>query len=85
MTGLDSVLPQQKLSCASGGIAIWAAGRLKDGRVDLSRVFEVSAAAILVAAVLLLAVRAKHPGCRDSRIKRICRIPRFHTMKIFVS
>jgi MFS family permease len=48
------------VSCATGGITIWLAGRLKDYHVDLGQVFKFSAAAILMAAFLLLALRPKN-------------------------
>jgi len=47
------------VSCATGGIMIYVGGRLKDADVNLSYVFQFSAAALLVGAVALCIVRPK--------------------------
>lgn len=47
------------VSCATGGIMIYVGGRLKDVNINLSYVFQASAAALLVGAVALCLVRPK--------------------------
>jgi MFS family permease len=46
------------IGCFSGGIMIYAGGWLKDAQVDLARVFQFSAAGLLVVGLLLFAVKA---------------------------
>ncbi len=44
-------------ACIVGGVAIYAGGALRDAHVDLSRVFQFSAASIVVCAALLFLVK----------------------------
>lgn len=47
------------ISCMTGGVMIYAGGVLKDAQIDLARVFQFSAAGLLVAAILLFFVKPK--------------------------
>lgn len=44
-------------ACTSGGLAIYAGGALRDAKVDLSLVFQCSAAGLILCAALLLFVK----------------------------
>jgi MFS transporter, Spinster family, sphingosine-1-phosphate transporter len=47
------------ISCAVGGLMVWGGGMLKDAHVDLGRVFQMSAAGLVVITLLMLAIRPK--------------------------
>lgn len=47
------------VGCAVGGAMIYAGGWLKDSQVDLARIFQFSAAGLLVVGLLLFAVRSR--------------------------
>ncbi len=49
------------IGSAAGGLMVWAGGAMKDRRVDLGLVFQGSAAALLVTAVMLLLVGLSQP------------------------
>jgi len=44
--------------CVVGGLAIYAGGALKDANVDLSRIFQVAAATLVICGALLLLVKS---------------------------
>ena len=45
------------VSCAAGGVMIYAGGALKDANVDLSKVFQISAFGLLIVGLLLFALK----------------------------
>jgi hypothetical protein len=45
--------------CVTGGLLVFAAGVLRDNKVDLGKIFAWSALALLACAALLLAVQSK--------------------------
>jgi dipeptide/tripeptide permease len=47
------------ISCAAGGIMIYAGGYLKDTNVDLSLVFKISAVGLFVVGLMLFLIKAK--------------------------
>jgi MFS family permease len=47
------------ISCITGGVMIYVGGWLKDGQVDLSRVFQVSAGGLLVVGLMLFAMKRR--------------------------
>ncbi len=47
------------VSCVAGGIMIYAGGWLKDAQVDLSKVFQFSAAGLLIVGLLLFVVKSR--------------------------
>jgi MFS transporter, Spinster family, sphingosine-1-phosphate transporter len=47
------------LSCVSGGVMIYAGGRLKDAGVDLSHIFQFSAGGLVVVGLLFLALKPR--------------------------
>jgi MFS family permease len=49
-------------SVIAGGIMIYAGGAMKDADIPLSVVFRIAAAGVLVAGVMLLAIRPKNDG-----------------------
>jgi len=51
------------VSCAAGGIMIYAGGMIKDSHADLSLVFRLAAAGLFVAGAMLFLLRLKRqPG-----------------------
>ena len=48
-------------ACIAGGLAICAGGALRDAHVDLSKVFQVSAAMMVFCAMLLILVKGRRP------------------------
>ncbi len=46
-------------SCLIGGIGIYAAGILRDGEVNLSLIFQIAAASMLICSLLLFSLRPK--------------------------
>ena len=47
------------VSCAAGGIMIYAGGKMKDAEMDLSLTFQLSAAGLLVAGIMLFALKLR--------------------------
>jgi MFS family permease len=47
------------VSCSAGGLMIYAGGMLKDARVDLSSVFQISAGGLLLVGLMLFAVKPR--------------------------
>ncbi len=47
------------VSCAAGGIMIYAGGKMKDAAMDLSLTFQLSAAGLLVAGIMLFALKLR--------------------------
>ncbi|MDB6121847.1 MAG: transporter [Pedosphaera sp.] len=55
-------------ACFVGGITIYAGGALRDAQVDVSRIFQLSAAGLIVAAVLLFFVKPNPSGNTDEPV-----------------
>ncbi|EEF62354.1 MFS transporter [Pedosphaera parvula] len=55
------------VSCVAGGIMIYASGRMKDAHVDLSLIFQISAAGLFVVGLLLLAIKPRPARIAETR------------------
>jgi hypothetical protein len=47
------------VSCAAGGLMIYAGGAMKDANIDLSKVFQFSAVGLLIVGLMLFAVKPR--------------------------
>jgi len=53
--------------CAVGGLAVYAGGALRDGQVNLSKIFMVAGASMIVCIVLLLLLKPRPEALEESR------------------